>query len=137
MTARISSGFCEGVVALLAAPADAARADGNRPVIEEIAADRHFVAAVVVLPGVMGFKGDGEQVVHKRFPFKRSGCGSTRRANSGVVDWHMLFPDGVRASAHSSLLDLGEGRFAYAFVLSAPPVALEQVEGLGTPPSRG
>ena len=41
----------------------------------------------------------------------------------------MLFPDGVRASAHSRLLDLGEGRFAYAFVLSAPPVTLEQVEG--------
>src|SRR6266851_5591804 len=61
-----------GVATLLAAPADTAIADGNRPVIEEIAADRHFVAAVVVLPGVMGFESDGEQIVHKRFPFKRS-----------------------------------------------------------------
>jgi hypothetical protein len=49
--------------------------------------------------------------------------------DSGVVDWHMSFPDGGRASAHSRLIDLGEGRCAYAFVLSAPPVALEQIEG--------
>ena len=62
--------FRRYVTPLLGAPADTAIADGNRPVIEEIAADRHFVAAVVVLPGVMGFESDGEQIVHKRFPFK-------------------------------------------------------------------
>src|SRR5712691_5132062 len=53
-----------GVAALLAAPVDTSVTHGDRPVIEEIAPDRHFVAAVVVLPGVMGFEGDGEQVVH-------------------------------------------------------------------------
>jgi hypothetical protein len=47
----------------------------------------------------------------------------------GVVDWHLSFPDGGRASAHSRLIDLGSGRLAYTFVLTPPPVALEQIEG--------
>jgi hypothetical protein len=48
--------------------ASAAVAHSDRKVIEEITADRHFIAEVMVLPGVMGLEGDGEQVVHRRFP---------------------------------------------------------------------
>jgi hypothetical protein len=47
---------------------------------------------------------------------------------AGTVDWTMTFPDGSVARAFSRLLDLGS-RCLYSFVLLAPPVPLEEVEG--------
>lgn len=47
----------------------------------------------------------------------------------GTVDWHMRFPDGSLASAFSRLVEIAPGRCAYTFVLTAPPVPLEQLEG--------
>jgi uncharacterized protein YndB with AHSA1/START domain len=47
----------------------------------------------------------------------------------GVVDWKMSFPDGGTGWAHSRLVPLSERRCVYTFVLHAPPVALEAVEG--------
>lgn len=47
----------------------------------------------------------------------------------GTVDWHMTFPDGARASAYSRLVALDPGRCAFAFVLTPPPLPLEQLEG--------
>jgi len=47
----------------------------------------------------------------------------------GTVDWFMMFPDGSVARAFSRLVRLGEDRTVYSFLLLAPPVPLESVEG--------
>ncbi len=47
---------------------------------------------------------------------------------AGTGDWTMTFPDGSVGRAFSRLVDRG-GRSLYSFVLLAPPVPLEQVEG--------
>jgi hypothetical protein len=48
---------------------------------------------------------------------------------SGTVDWFMTFPDGSLGRAFSRLVPLDDARVLYSFVLLAPPVRLEQVEG--------
>lgn len=48
---------------------------------------------------------------------------------TGVVDWRLEFPDGNVAVAQSRVTDTTRGTCIYSFVLHAPPVALEQVEG--------
>ena len=48
---------------------------------------------------------------------------------SGTVDWIMTFPDGSVGRAFSRLVPLDHGRTLYSFVLLAPPVPLEQLEG--------
>ena len=50
------------------------------------------------------------------------------RRECGTVDWQMTFPDGSVGRAYSRLVDRGQ-RTLYSFVLLAPPVPLEQVEG--------
>src|SRR5262245_2315930 len=47
----------------------------------------------------------------------------------GTVDWRMTFPDGSVAAAHSRLVDLDDRRCVLAFVLTPPPVPLEELEG--------
>ena len=47
---------------------------------------------------------------------------------TGTVDWIMTFPDGSVGRAFSRLVDRGD-RSLFSFVLLAPPVPLEQVEG--------
>ncbi len=47
---------------------------------------------------------------------------------TGTVDWTMTFPDGSVGRAFSRLV-AREGRTLYSFVLLAPPVPLEEVEG--------
>jgi hypothetical protein len=47
----------------------------------------------------------------------------------GTIDWSIRFPDGSVAKAYSRVVDTGEDRSILAFVLTAPPVPLEQVEG--------
>ena len=47
----------------------------------------------------------------------------------GTIDWIMAFPDGSEARACSRLVKTGEDRSLYSFILMAPPVALEQIEG--------
>ena len=48
---------------------------------------------------------------------------------SGVVDWRLAFPDGSIGLAQSRVTETTRGTCIYSFVLHAPPVALEQVEG--------
>ena len=55
--------------------------------------------------------------------------GVTADADTGVVDWHLVFPDGSVSIAHSRVTETTRGTCIYSFVLHAPPVALEQVEG--------
>jgi len=50
-------------------------------------------------------------------------------AETGVVDWHLSFPDGSVGVAQSRITETTRGTSIYSFVLHAPPVALEQVEG--------
>lgn len=47
----------------------------------------------------------------------------------GTVDWHMTFPDASVATAFSRVVALDEGRCVFSFVLTPPPVPLEQLEG--------
>ena len=50
-------------------------------------------------------------------------------AGAGTVDWRLEFPDGSVGLAQSRVTDTTRGTCIYSFVLHAPPVALEQVEG--------
>ncbi len=50
-------------------------------------------------------------------------------ADTGVVDWRLTFPDGGIGVAHSRVTETTRGTSIYSFVLHAPPVALEKVEG--------
>ena len=50
-------------------------------------------------------------------------------AETGVVDWRLEFPDGSVGVANSRVTDTTRGTCIYSFVLHAPPVPLEQVEG--------
>lgn len=47
----------------------------------------------------------------------------------GTIDWIMTFPDGTIAGAFSRVTRGIDSRVIYSFVLNAPPVPLEQLEG--------
>jgi hypothetical protein len=47
----------------------------------------------------------------------------------GVVDWRLVFPDSSIGIAQSRVTETTRGTCIYSFVLHAPPIALEQVEG--------
>jgi hypothetical protein len=47
----------------------------------------------------------------------------------GTVDWKMTFPDGTAAYAWSRVIALGPDQSVYTFLLPAPPVPLEELEG--------
>ena len=57
------------------------------------------------------------------------GLGVTADAETGIVDWHLAFPDGSVGLAQSRVTDTTRGTCIYSFVLHPPPVALEHVEG--------
>ena len=48
---------------------------------------------------------------------------------SGVIDWHMQMPDGSIGKAYSRVTALPNGNTVYSFVLLAPPVPVEEIEG--------
>jgi hypothetical protein len=50
-------------------------------------------------------------------------------AGTGTVDWRLVFPDGGVGIAQSRVTETTSGTSIYIFVLHAPPVALEQLEG--------
>ena len=50
-------------------------------------------------------------------------------AEAGTVDWRLEFPDGAVGVAQSRVTETTRGTCIYSFVLHAPPVALEQIEG--------
>ena len=47
----------------------------------------------------------------------------------GTIDWEMIFPDGAAATAMSRVTRAPHARVVYTFVLNAPPLPLEQLEG--------
>src|SRR5262245_59834596 len=50
-------------------------------------------------------------------------------ADTGTIDWRLEFPDGTVGLAQSRVTPTARGSSIFSFVLHAPPVALEQVEG--------
>lgn len=50
-------------------------------------------------------------------------------AEQGTIDWRMGFSDGSVATAFSRLVDTGTGRCVFTFILTPPPVPLEEIEG--------
>jgi hypothetical protein len=50
-------------------------------------------------------------------------------AEAGTVDWRLAFPDGTIGVAQSRVTETSRGTSIYSFVLHAPPVALEHIEG--------
>jgi hypothetical protein len=50
-------------------------------------------------------------------------------ADMGIIDWRLVFPDNSVSVAQSRVTETTRGTCIYSFVLHAPPVALEQVEG--------
>jgi hypothetical protein len=49
--------------------------------------------------------------------------------SQGTIDWVMTFPDGSVARACSRVAAADKERSLYSFILVAPPVPLEQLEG--------
>lgn len=49
--------------------------------------------------------------------------------HAGTIDWRMEFPDGTVGVAQSRVTETTRGTSIYSFVLHAPPVPLEQIEG--------
>lgn len=47
----------------------------------------------------------------------------------GTVDWRMTFPDRSVATAFSRVVEMDRERCIFSFVLTPPPVPLEQLEG--------
>ena len=48
---------------------------------------------------------------------------------AGTIDWTMSFPDGAAAKAFSRVVPLDSARSIFTFILPAPPVPLEELEG--------
>lgn len=57
------------------------------------------------------------------------GLRTDARRDAGTVDWTMTFPDGSVGNAYARVTPDGEDRAVFSFVLMAPPVSLEQLEG--------
>ncbi|WP_269583135.1 SRPBCC family protein [Roseibium sp. Sym1] len=57
------------------------------------------------------------------------GLETRTQAETGTVDWKLTFPDGSVGTAWSRVTPDGEDRAIYSFVLMAPPVPLEMLEG--------
>ena len=55
--------------------------------------------------------------------------GVSADSETGTVDWRLTFPDGSVGLAQSRVTETTRGTCIYSFVLHAPPVALEQLEG--------
>jgi len=49
--------------------------------------------------------------------------------DAGTIDWELRFADGAIGVAQSRVTETARGTCIYSFVLHAPPVPLEQLEG--------
>src|SRR5262249_14308960 len=50
-------------------------------------------------------------------------------SSAGTIDWQLTFPDGSVGLAHSRVTGTSRETSIYSFVLHAPPVPLERLEG--------
>jgi hypothetical protein len=102
----------------------------------EIAAQRARVFAFVREPGNLprwadAFVSAGDGRARLETPAGAVDVGLTVSADpeAGTVDWRLAFPDGAVGIAQSRVTETTRGTCIFTFVLHAPPVALEQVEG--------
>jgi hypothetical protein len=57
------------------------------------------------------------------------GLTTTAESRAGTVDWKLEFSDGTVGLAQSRVTETTRGTCIYSFVLHAPPVPLEKLEG--------
>src|SRR5215813_7892745 len=102
----------------------------------EIMAPRHKVFEFVKEPANLPrwahafvSAGDGRARLETPKGAVEVGLGTAADADTGVVDWRLTFPDGSAGLAQSRVSETSRGTCIYSFVLHAPPVALEDVEG--------
>lgn len=57
------------------------------------------------------------------------GLATLTNGAAGTIDWEMTMPDGAVGVAYSRVTPDGDARSIYSFVLMAPPVPLEMLEG--------
>lgn len=50
-------------------------------------------------------------------------------AQYGTVDWRLTFPDRSVATAFSRVVEIDRDRCIFSFILTPPPLPLEQIEG--------
>ena len=48
---------------------------------------------------------------------------------TGTIDWHMKMPDGSVGKAFSRVVENADGKSIYSFILLAPPVPIQELEG--------
>lgn len=72
---------------------------------------------------------DGSAVLHTPAGTAEIGLRVAASPENGTIDWILTFGDGSTATACSRLTRGAAERIVYSFVLNAPPVALEQIEG--------
>jgi hypothetical protein len=54
----------------------------------------------------------------------------TKASNeTGTIDWYMKMPDGSIGKAYSRVVEDSDGKSIYSFILLAPPVPIEKLEG--------
>jgi polyketide cyclase/dehydrase/lipid transport protein len=73
--------------------------------------------------------GDGKAEMHTEKGSVTVDLLVTASREFGTVDWAMTFPDRAVATASSRLVENGLGSCVYSFVLKAPALPLEQLEG--------
>lgn len=73
--------------------------------------------------------GNGHARLETPFGAVDVGLDVLANAESGVVDWRLTFLDGTVGLAQSRVTETTRGTCIYSFVLHAPPVTLEHVEG--------
>jgi len=102
----------------------------------EIVAPRHKVFEFLAHPGNLPlwahtFVSAGGGRARLSTPDGTVDVGLDVSANTemGVVDWRLVFPDSSVGIAQSRITETTRGTCIYSFVLHAPPVALEHVEG--------
>jgi hypothetical protein len=102
----------------------------------EIMAPRHKVFEFVREPGnlprwthAFASAGDGRARLETPEGAVDIALDVSADAETGIVDWRLTFPDGGVGIAQSRVTETTRDTCIYSFVLHAPPVALEQVEG--------
>ncbi|MCI0407198.1 MAG: SRPBCC family protein [Acidobacteria bacterium] len=72
---------------------------------------------------------DGRAVMRTPGGEIRIDLGVHASAEQGTVDWRMRFPDGSVATAFSRVVEIDREHCVFTFVLTPPPVPLQQLEG--------
>jgi hypothetical protein len=101
-----------------------------------IEAPRNRVFEFVAEPGNLprranAFKSADEHSARLQTPQGTAAIALTTdaRRDAGTIDWTMTFPDGSVGTAYARVTPDRENRSVFSFVLMAPPLPLEAVEG--------